>query len=244
MGRMSWWQTGLRPRQTSATMSFMKVSYNQGGYVSGALVGLVVTAVLLVGSLAFGLWAFMSRQDYKNNSDKKAAAAAAESKTETQAEDAIKYAEEAKNPLKTHTGPDQFGKISVQYPKTWSAYIIESDRGGASVNDYFHPNVVPDVGEEDSSYSLRIQVVSQAYDNVVDDYKSEVENGKVTAAPYALPKVPDVVGTRIDGQIESDKQGSMLIFPLRNLTLKVWTESSDYLSDFNTIILPNLTFSP
>lgn len=216
----------------------------QGGYVSGLLISLIVVIVLLIGAVSGGVWAFMGRQDYKNNSDKKAAAAAAASKTATEAADAVIYAEAAKNPLKTYVGPSQYGAVTVQYPKTWSAYIIETTQSTKPVNNYFHPDTVPNVDNAANSYSLRIEVVGQAYDRVVDDFKSDVTAGKVTAAPYALPKVPNVVGTRFEGQIGQNKNGSMVVLPLRNLTLKIWTESADYKADFDNIILPNLTFSP
>lgn len=216
----------------------------QGGYVSGMLISLIVVIVLLVGALSFGVWAFMGRQDYKNNSDKKAQAAATASKTATEEADAVKYAEAAKSPVKTYVGPSQFGAVTVQYPKTWSAYIIENSQGSQPVNNYFHPDTVPYIDNKANVYSLRIEVVSQSYDRVVDGYKNDVATGKVSASPYALPKVPNVIGTRIEGQLEQNIKGSMVILPLRNMTLKIWTESADYMPDFNNIILPNATFSP
>lgn len=233
----------LRSRVNFATMSSMSLE-KQGGYVSSTFVSLVIAVVFLLGAIGFGGWAFASRQDYKNNSDQKAAKAADASKAATEAAGAIKYAEEAKNPLKTHKGPDQFGGVTVQYPKTWSAYVIEDGRSATPVNDYFYPDVVPGVDTKGNAYSLRIQVVDQAYDRVIESYKNDVDTKKVTATPATLPKVSNVVGTRFTGQIERDKQGSAIILPMRNMTLKIWTESADYLPDFNNSILPNLTFSP
>jgi len=217
----------------------------QSGFITGTLVALIAVSVVLVGALAFGGWAFMGRQDYKNNSDQKAEVAADKRQKETEAADAVKYAEEAKNPLKTHKGPAQFGGVTVQYPKTWSGYVSEGGSGNTPVDDYFHPDVVPGVsGDSDAAYALRIEVVEQTYDRVVASFKSSVETKKVVAAPVALPKVSSVVGTRFDGLIEKDKQGTMIVLPMRNLTLKVWTESKDYRADFENIILPNLTFAP
>jgi hypothetical protein len=216
----------------------------EDGYVSSTLISLIVSIVFLVGAIGFGTWAFMSRQDYKNNSDQKAAKAAAESKTATEAADAIKYAEEAKNPLKTHKSPDQFGGVTLQYPKTWSAYVDEGRGGNTPVDNYFHPDIVPSTDNKAAAYALRIQVVEQAYSSVVDSFKSAVNGGKLAASPYALPKVPDIVGTRLTGEVRNDRQGSLIILPMRNLTLKIWTEAPEHLPDFDNIILANLTFSP
>ncbi|HEY5806104.1 MAG TPA: hypothetical protein VIS56_01810 [Candidatus Saccharimonadales bacterium] len=218
---------------------------NQSGYVSSMLISLIVAIMLLFGAIGFGAWAFAGRQDYKNNSDKKAAKAAEASKEATQAADAAKYAEESKSPLKTHKAPDQFGGVTVQYPRTWSGYVNEDGSGSTPVDDYFHPSVVPATGrKKGTAYALRIQVVEQTYDRVVDSFSDDVENKKVSASPVTLPKVSSAIGTRFDGEIEDEKQGVMVVLPMRNLTLKIWTESKDYQSDFENHILPNIVFSP
>ncbi len=43
-----------------------------------------------------------------------------------------------KQPLQTYTGPSAFGSISVKYPKTWSAYVDETN-SSTPVDGYFHP---------------------------------------------------------------------------------------------------------
>ncbi|MET0779305.1 MAG: hypothetical protein ABWY71_00570 [Candidatus Saccharimonadales bacterium] len=216
---------------------------NQAGFINGLLIALIACGLLLLVFVGFGAWAYGSRQDYKLNSDKKSATAAAAVKEQTQQADAIIYAEQAKNPLKTHVGPDAYGAITVQYPKTWSAYVIENGNA-VPMNDYFHPDVVPDTGKTTNAYALRVQVVQSTYSQVMTQYQSLAVTKKVTVAPYKLPKVPSVVGSRVDGQITAQKQGTMIVLPLRNVTLTISTESQDFENDFNNIILPNLTFSP
>jgi len=233
----------LRRRARSFTMSNMKTS-SQDGYVSFLLVSLILVSVFLLAALGFGGWAFMSRQDYKNNSDKKAAIAAAQRQKATEAADAVKYAEEAKSPLTQHKAPDQYGGITVEYPKTWSAYVVEDGQGSEPVSDFFYPGAVPNADNKDNSFALRVQVVSQTYDKVLRSFESEVKNQKVTSSPYSFAKVPSVVGTRLDGEVVQGKRGSMVIVPMRNLTLKVWTESPSFLNDFTMYVLPNLSFSP
>lgn len=217
---------------------------NQGGYVSTTLVSLIVVSVLLAGALGFGGWAFFSRQDYKNNSDQKAEKAADERQKATEESDAVKYAEAAKNPLTTHKAPDQYGGVTIQYPKTWSGYVAEGSSTSTPVNDYFHPAVVPDTTERANAYALRVQVEDKTYDAVLKTYQNDVNQKKLTASAYALPKVPAAIGTLFDGEVEQGKQGRLVILPMRNMTLKVWVESPSYLADFNNIILPNLVFSP
>lgn len=223
----------------------MKVNINQSGAINILLIPLILVVLLFFGALGFGYWAFSSRQDYKNNSDQKAAAAVDVAVDQTKAADAKLYAEEAKKPLKSYVGPAAFGSVTVEYPKTWSSYIIESNaQSGMPVNSYFSPDFVADVGNQNNSYALRMQVVSQSYDTVLRSFDGQVRSGATTVSPYSLPKVPNVVGSKIQGQVAPNKQGTMIILPLRNMTLKIWTDASQFLPDFNNIILPNMTFSP
>jgi hypothetical protein len=234
----------LQTGQNFGTMSGMKTQ-RQAGSINVLLVSLIATGVVALSFAAFSLWAFGSRQDYKLNSDKKAAAAAEAAKLQTQKEDADAYAEESKNPLKTHVGPDSFGSVTVQYPKTWSAYVIEhNDNSGVAMNNYYSPDVVRDVAAANNAYALRVRIVNTTYNQMVNQYKGLSDIKKVTVTPYKLPKVPSIIGARIDGQITAQKQGSVVLLPLRSNTLEITTESQNFLADFNNIILPNLTFTP
>ncbi len=223
---------------------------DQYGYTGSSgrrfLTPLIVVSVLLILAAGFGIWAFMGYQDYKDNSDQKAAVAAEEAKAATQAEEAAKYAEESKSPLKTFTGPSDYGSVTFQYPKTWSGYVLEDSTAGNGqpLDGYFHPDIVPDINQPASVFALRVAIVNEPYDQALEAFTDGVEDGSVTVAPYKLAKVEGVVGSLITGTIDQDTKGSMALFPLRNVTLKVWTETDQYINDFNTIILPNLSFSP
>lgn len=103
---------------------------------------------------------------------------------------------------------------------------------------------MPNVSNNDQTYALRAELVSESYDQVLNDYEGNVKSGKVTITPYRLPKVPNIVGSRIEGQLTTNKQGTMVILPLRNMTLKIWVDASSFAPDFNNIILPNVTFTP
>ncbi len=217
---------------------------NQRGAVNVLLIPLVLLVMLFLGTAGFGIWAFTSRADYKNNSDKKTVAAANKATEETQAADAAKYAEESKKPYETYIGPAQFGNVTVNFPKTWSAYITEAERGSTPISAFFQPKIVPNVTDTNNTFALRVELLQTTYESALDQFKSKVEQGQVTLVPYTLAKVPSVVGSRVEGQITPRKQGTMIIMPLRNMTLRVWTESNDFKGDLDTHILPNLSFIP
>lgn len=216
----------------------------EDGASTGMVIALVLSILLFVGAAVFGVWAFMGRQDYKNNVDAKVQAAVNTAVKNEDAKNQAAFAEEEKNPLKTYNGPSAYGSVKVMYPKTWSGYVDESGNSSTGVDGYFYPGVVPSLTDQNSAFALRVQVLNQSYSSVMQQYTGQVKNGKLTASPYALPKVPKTVGTRLDGEVVNGKQGSMIVLPLRAGSLKIWTETPQFLDDLNKIILPNFTFSP
>lgn len=228
---------------------------NQTGAVSGAAVSLVVAIVLLVGALVFGGWAFNSRQDYKNHTDAKIAAAVTIAKQQEGTLKDAQFAQAEKNPLTTYNGPEAYGSIIMQYPKTWSGYAAvgnntNSSSNGAAVDDYFYPGVVPSTADTSSIFALRLQVLNQPYATVVDQLTNQSQaSDSPTIAPYALPKVPGAVGVEITGTLpvsngSGSKTGVMVIVPLRSETIELWTEGDQFTGDFNNSVLPNFSFSP
>lgn len=146
------------------------------------------------------------------------------------------FVEREKEPNKTYTSPAELGSVRLQFPKTWSSYVVQ---GKGSDIDYFgHPNYVPASGV---NYALRMSVVRKAFSVELKSYDAQVKKGELKATSV---RVSGVTGSRLDGLLEKEKEGSMVIFPLRDKTLRVWTESKDYRSDFDNIILKNLSFSP
>lgn len=219
-------------------------THNERGAINILLVPLILAVVFFLASISFAIWAYQSRQDYKNNSDQKVATAVTAAKQEESIAKDKQFAEAEKNPLKTYTSPSAYGSVSVQYPKTWSAYVSDDGNSQPYVEGYFHPSVVPNVTLDSRAFALRVQVIGQSYSDSLRNYQSQIKSGTIKAAAYAFPKVQSVIGTRLTGQLTSQKTGDMVLVPLRDKTLKVWTDGSQFENDFNNIILPNLTFSP
>jgi len=203
----------------------------------------IVLSMLLVITLTFGLWAFAGRQSYKNDVDSRINVAVTNAKKQTQQIDAQNYAQQAEQPLKDFQGPSTYGSLHIKYPKTWSAYINLND-GSNPINGYFEPDYVPDIGSSTSLYALRVVITSNSYAQEMQQFSGSSSSGQSKVSAFSLKSVQGVVGSRIDGQIINNKQGSMILMPLRDKTIEIWTESGQYLNDFNNNILPNITFSP
>lgn len=216
---------------------------NQRGEMNVLLIPFILMTLFFLGASGVAYWAFMERQDYKNNADQKIAAAVEISKQETATTKDNEFVEKEKYPLKPYVGPATFGSVSVKYPKTWSAYVNEAGTGHTPLNGYFYPNFVPGI-ESGTGFALRIEVSESSYPEELRKFEASAKAGRVRVSPYVAPKSPDIVGARVEGEIVNQKKGSMVLMPLRDKTLKVWTEADQFQKDFNEIILPSLGFTP
>lgn len=212
----------------------------------GLYADVVVLIILLVASLCFGYWAFSQMKDYKNNSDQKSAIAVKKANEEQKKQLQLAFDEQEKSPFKSYTGPSQFGSVYFTYPKSWSAYIVEQEANSSlPVDGYFYPNFVPGVSQsKKANFILRIQINNKAYKSELDQFNTSVKQGKVRVSPYVPEQLKNASpGVRIDGQLFTDKRGSMIIVPVRDKVLKIWTENESTVSDYNNVI-KSLTYSP
>jgi hypothetical protein len=207
------------------------------------LIVTILLGVLLLAVLIFALWAFNERNTYKDKTDQIVAKEVTAAKQQTSDEKDKEFLEKEKSPLKEYKGPATYGSVSIMYPKTWSAYVNQSGDSGQPVNGYFHPNFVPAV-DSGTAFALRVEVISKSYEQVVKEFDTKVKSGKVKVSPYQAPKVPAIAGSRVEGEINQGQKGIMVLFPLRDKTLKISTQTDSFQKDFNEIILANLTFSP
>jgi len=206
---------------------------SQQGFATSAIVA-VVLAVTLIGSLAFGVWAFMGMQANKTDLDKKIATAEKVAVKKAEELKELEFAEREKNPFKNFTGSAVFGSLSYDIPKTWSVFM-EEKATGTVLDFYGHPNTVKGT-DKSNSFALRSQIISTSYDKEVEKMLKLVETGKATATAFIPKNVPTGLGVRIVGEVVTDKQGVMILLPQRDKTIKIWTESPDFISDFDKVI--------
>jgi len=233
----------LRRTVISSNMSVMRSSEESG--FSVLVVPLLITVLLLIGAVIFGAWAYGKMLGYKNNVNTKVNAAIIVAKQQEASVENAQFAQTEKYPLKTYNSSATYGSVVVKYPNAWSAYVIDDTNNTPYVEGYFYPNVVPDTQSATADFALRIQILQDSYSSVLSSVQSDVQQGLTTVSPYKAPSVPNVVGSEIVGQLPSiGRTGTMVVLPLRTLTLELWTEGPQFVTDFNNIILPNFTFSP
>lgn len=201
------------------------------------LIPLIISVVVMLGLGGFGIWSYVQYLDQRDYTDEKIAVAVTDANAAQKEELEADFAEREKEPYRRWVSPASVGSVEIQYPRTWSGYVEEDVGGSNPVDAFFHPSVVP--ADKKTQYALRLVVDETAYEKIIEDYDRELEEGTVTAKPI---EISGVTGQRFDGQIERDISGALVIFPLRDKTLQIWTQSNAYVADFNSIILENLTF--
>jgi|SRR5579862_4586844 len=209
---------------------------------------LIVLGGLLVLSLIFGVLAFNSREQYKKTATADSIAATSAITKQQAAQKALGTA--TKQPYKTYSSSSTYGSISFNYPKSYSAYVDETGTD-EPVNGYFYPGQVPGI-QSKTAFALRVELVSTSYSDIMSTFSSSIQSGTVKASAYVPPKLKGVnnvqPGTKLDGQISNNGQtisGSMVVIPVRDKTLEIYTQSSsNFGADFNSVVLPSLTFVP
>ncbi len=209
----------------------------------GALAGMAVLVLLLIAALIFGIWAFSSRQNFKNNSDKISAEAVKKAEAALSLKKEAEFAEAEKSPLRTYVSPKPYSAVSIAYPKTWSAYVDEkTGQSSQPVDAYFNPDFVPAISNN-GLFAMRMMITENSYENELKTYASFIKLGTLKSVAFSPKLVPGSVGVRMDGALSATKQGSVVLLPVRDKTLKIWTENLTYINDFQAT-LDNLSFQP
>lgn len=203
----------------------------------------VILSVLLLTSLIFGVWAFMERSNYKNKSDQKSEIAVAAALDKQKKELDSQFEQKEKSPYESYSAGSEFGSLSLEFPKTWELYVdTKVASGSSSLDAYAHPKFVPSASS-DTPFALRFEVVDRAYANELKTFDSNIKNSTVTVEPYRPEKIKDVLGSKITGKINSKRTGVMYLLPLRDRSLKIWTESPTYASDLE-VIMKTFVYTP
>jgi len=164
----------------------------------------------------------------------------AENETQVKAKLQAEFDEKEKDPFKDFETDAVLGDIKFRYPKTWSVSMNQDAASDPQIDAYFNPNVIRTDAEDTRSYALRVQLVGDSYSEVVDDLSSDIEDGLITTKAVTFNGIE---GIRVDGQLDEVDRGAKVILPLRDKTVMIWTESRDFLDDFEKV-MTSFTFNP
>ncbi len=195
----------------------------------------IVTTLAVAGVM---IWALVNYFDQKNNVDTKLADAVSTAKKEQADADEAKFLERDKQPNRQFVGPEDYGRVSFDYPKTWSVYVAKDASNGGNYEAYLNPVSVPTVLPT-QQYALRVTIEEKDYDQVVSGYTSLVTKGDLTSSSV---KADDQNGTRLDGSFTKNIRGSAVIFKIRDKTVTIRTDADTFKVDFDALIT-TITFN-
>lgn len=203
---------------------------------------IIPVVVLSLVAIVLAIFIFDYKSKYENQRDN-VDAIATQRVTEAKKEQKIsldkEYEEKSKLPYLTYEGPSELGSVKISYPRSWSVYI-DQNQGKKLFDFYSHPVAVPSANLE-KKYALRVAITNDSYKDALEGYEKDTKSKNITISPY---QVSGVAGARIDGEINKDQDGSLVVFPVRDKVLYVWTEDKTYIEDFNNVVLKNLSFIP
>ena len=194
-----------------------------------AIIGLIIL-VLVAGSAA--IWAYLNYNEQKTDVDGKLSLAAAQAKKQQGDDDEAKFAQREKEPNQQFVGPDDYGRLVFDYPKTWSVYVDKDGVKDTTYAAYLNPIVVPPVAEN-QQYALRVTIEQKDYDQVVQSYEPLVKKGDLRSSATSANGNN---GTRLDGNFTKDIRGSAVIYKIRDKTVTIRTDADTFKPDFENLI--------
>lgn len=212
-------------------MTLQKSSHEHGSVDKGLLlvVGLSILSVL---AIAVAVWAFINYNEQKTDVDGKIDTAVAEAKKVLGDKLEADFAARDKEPNREFVGPDDYGRLTFNYPKTWSVYVNKEATQGGTYEAYLNPVSVPAVSTT-QQYALRVTIEEKDYDKVIAGYSTLVKRGDLRSSSTSANGVN---GTRIEGNFSKDIRGSAVIYKIRDKTVTLRTDADTFKADFNKLI--------
>lgn len=197
------------------------------------MIAAILLLVLFLGAGATAIWAYVNYTDQKTNVDGKISLAEARAKKDQAEEDEKKFAEREKNPRREFVGPTEYGRLSFDYPKTWSAYVSNDGTDRSRYEAYLNPITIPQLDREDTRVALRIQILNEDYEEVVDQYADLVKDGGLRSSNV---DINGNSGVRLDGAFDKNIRGSMVILRVRDKTVTLRTDADTFRPDFDEVL--------
>jgi len=200
--------------------------------INGWMISAIGLVVLSIGLIALSVWLFVNYSDQKTNVDNKISVAVIDAKKIQADQLEAKFTERDKEPNREFVGPDDYGRVTFNYPKTWSVYINKDASNGGNFEAYLNPITVPPISSS-QQFAIRVVIEQEDYDKAIASYDSLVKKGDLKASSVSADGNN---GTRLDGSFTKDIRGSAVIFKIRDKTLIIRTDAVTFKSDFDKLI--------
>ncbi len=197
----------------------------------------ILVSVSLIAAIAIGMliWVYTLLDESKTNVDGKIEVAKAEALETQRAELEANFAAREKLPSLEFTGPDDYGRLSFMYPRTWSVYVDEDASKGGDFMAYLNPRIVGPVADN-NRFALRVTIYDRPYDTVLKTFDSLVNSNppKLTSSVF---QVGENTGTRLEGEFSKDITGIAVLLKINDKTVYIRTDTPEVTrADFETLI--------
>jgi hypothetical protein len=205
---------------------------NENGAASGSLIAIIALGILFLAAGSAAIWAYLNYTEQKTNVDGKVSLAVAEARKDQSDIESAKFAEREKEPNRQFVGPDDYGRLTFDYPKTWSVYVAKDVAEGGAYLAYLNPVTVPPVSEK-QQFGLRVTIEQSDYDKVIKTYQARVDKGDLRSGVFAANGNS---GVRFDGNFTKDIRGAAVVLKVRDKTVTLRTDADTFKPDFENII--------
>lgn len=204
-------------------------------------IALIVVSLIAVTFIGLFIWMFLQYSEASTDVDGQIAVAVAKAKDEQAAQLEAEFTEREKLPYKTFSGPSDYGQLTFNYPKTWSVYVAADANNGGDYQAFFNPNQVNAVSKETIN-ALRLTIRDKGFDEVASEYQRIMDRKDSNLTMQAVT-IGEISANRYTGTIpDTDLNGIIVIFKIRDKTAVFQTDSILFEQDFNTL-LQTITFN-
>lgn len=205
---------------------------NEKGSAKVWMITTISLIVLFAVASGLAVWLFISYTEQKTDVDSKVDTAVSKAKKVQADADEAKFTQREKEPMRGFVGPDDYGRVTFDYPKTWSVFVNKDISNGGTYEAYLNPITVPPVSAT-QQFAIRVLIEEKDYDKIITTYDSLVKKGDLISSSVTADGSS---GTRLDGSFTKDIRGSAVIFKIRDKTLTIRTDANTFTADFNALI--------
>ncbi|MEI6850469.1 MAG: hypothetical protein WCK26_00715 [Candidatus Saccharibacteria bacterium] len=206
----------------------------ESGIISGWMISTIGVIVLCLGLIGLSIWLYINYDDQKTNVDNKIDVAVTSAEKIQADKLEAKFTERDKQPNREFFGPEDYGLVTFDYPKTWSVYVNKDASKGGTFEAYLNPITVPPVSTI-QQFAIRVLIEEKDYDKTIASYDALVKKGSLKASSVSFNGNS---GTRLDGNFTKDIRGAAVLFKIRDKTLTIRTDAMTFIDngDYGNLI--------
>lgn len=208
--------------------------------IAGLIKTIVIIIVSLIAVTFIGLfiWMMSENKTLQSNWNEETSKAVAKARDEQSSKMEAEFLEREKYPYKTFSGPEDYGKLTFQYPKTWSVYVEQAATQGGDYKAYFNPEQVNAVGKETLN-ALRVTILNKSFDEVTAGYQKDMDkkDSNLTMEAVNIGSDGATQANRYTGTIPGTEfSGYIVTFRIRDKTVVLQTDTVIFKDEFDKLL--------